>query len=67
MAAMKKINRVALIFVMAVFAVAVVSAQEPAPAPAPSIDKGAASYSTGLSGALICSSFFLSALAFLNH
>lgn len=53
--------------VVAVFAAGVVSAQEPAPAPAPSMDKGAASYSAGLSGALICSSLFLSALSFFRH
>ncbi|KAF9665732.1 hypothetical protein SADUNF_Sadunf16G0154400 [Salix dunnii] len=48
-----------------------VSAQdigELAPAPAPAVGKGAASYSLGTSGALICcSSLFLSMLALLRH
>ncbi|EEF49154.1 conserved hypothetical protein [Ricinus communis] len=37
-----------------------------APAPSPSIDEAAA-YSSGISRAMICSSFVLSLLAFLRH
>ncbi|KAJ6896054.1 hypothetical protein NC651_022322 [Populus alba x Populus x berolinensis] len=40
---------------------------ELAPAPAPGMDKGAASFSHGMSGPLICSSLFLSVLALLRH
>ncbi|KAF2293587.1 hypothetical protein GH714_003105 [Hevea brasiliensis] len=59
----------AVVFLVAVFAAASVSAQDLgdlAPAPAPAMDKGAA-YSLGMSGAVICSSLFLSMLAFLKH
>jgi len=56
--------------VMAMLASVAVSAQdlgELAPAPAPGKDKGAASFSLGMSGALICSSLFLSMLSLLRH
>ncbi|WRX08563.1 hypothetical protein QQP08_001050 [Theobroma cacao] len=47
---------------------AMASAQDfgAAPAPSPSMDKGAA-YSLGMSGAAICSSLLLSALALLRQ
>ncbi|KAL9404859.1 hypothetical protein Peur_001831 [Populus x canadensis] len=60
----------AAVLVMAMFASVDVSAQdfgEMAPAPAPAFGAGAASYSFGTSGALICSSLFLSMLALLRH
>ncbi|KAG5238495.1 hypothetical protein IMY05_009G0049500 [Salix suchowensis] len=60
----------AAVVVAAMLASAAVSAQdfgEPAPAPAPGMDKGAASFSSGTSGALICSSLFFSMLALLRH
>ncbi|KAF2293598.1 hypothetical protein GH714_003169 [Hevea brasiliensis] len=63
------IESLAVVFLVAVFAAASVSAQDLgdlAPAPAPAMDKGAA-YSLGMSGAVICSSLFLSMLAFLKH
>lgn len=56
--------------VMAMLASVAVSAQdlgELAPAPAPGMDNGAASFFLGKSGALICSSLFLSMLAVLRH
>ncbi|EEF49157.1 conserved hypothetical protein [Ricinus communis] len=62
---------VAVVFLLAALAAvaATVSAQDLgnlAPAPAPSMDKGAA-YSLGMSGAVICSSLFLSMVALLKH
>ncbi|KAJ9158560.1 hypothetical protein P3X46_024130 [Hevea brasiliensis] len=55
----------ALVFLVAVLAAAgAASAQDLAPAPAP--DQGAA-FSLGMSGAVICSSLFLSMLALLKH
>ncbi|KAF2293606.1 hypothetical protein GH714_003235 [Hevea brasiliensis] len=59
----------AVVFLVAVFAAASVSAQDLgdlSPAPSPAMDKGAA-YSLGMSGAVICSSLFLSMLALLKH
>ncbi|KAK2637085.1 hypothetical protein Ddye_031877 [Dipteronia dyeriana] len=53
--------------IMAVFSAAAVmsvSAQEISPAPAPSIGDG---YSLSMSGAVICSSLFVSMLALLKH
>ncbi|CAN0864622.1 hypothetical protein LINGRAHAP2_LOCUS9000 [Linum grandiflorum] len=38
-----------------------------APSPAPSLDTGAGSFSAGASGAVICSSLVLSALALLRN
>ncbi|KAJ4711645.1 Meiosis arrest female protein [Melia azedarach] len=58
-----------LMFAMAVFSAIVLSASAQdfaAPAPSPAQDTGAA-YSAGVSGAVICSSLLLSALAFLKH
>ena len=60
----------AAVLVTVMFASVAVSAQdfgELAPAPAPVVGKGVASYSLGTSGALICSSLFLSLLALLRH
>ncbi|CAN1342645.1 hypothetical protein LINPERPRIM_LOCUS39527 [Linum perenne] len=54
-----------LLAVVAIFAAAV-SAQELAPAPAPSVDQGAG-YTMGASGAMICSSLFLSLVAMLRN
>jgi hypothetical protein len=54
--------------VMAMLASVAVSAQDLGElAPAPGKDKGAASFSLGMSGALICSSLFLSMLSLLRH
>jgi len=56
--------------VMAMLASVAVSAQDLgklAPVPAPGMDKGAASFALGMSGALICSSLFLSMLSLLRH
>ncbi|CAK7330817.1 unnamed protein product [Dovyalis caffra] len=64
----------AAVLIMAIFASFLVSAQDfgelsptPAPAPGPGMDKGASTYSFGMSGALICSSLFFSLLALLRH
>ncbi|KAG5222955.1 hypothetical protein IMY05_C1888001500 [Salix suchowensis] len=60
----------AAVLVTVMLASVAVSAQdfgEMAPAPAPVVGKGVASYSFGTSGALICSSLFLSLLALLRH
>ncbi|CAN1342644.1 hypothetical protein LINPERPRIM_LOCUS39527 [Linum perenne] len=56
-----------LLAVVAIFAAAV-SAQElaPAPAPSPVPDQGAG-YTMGASGAMICSSLFLSLVAMLRN
>ncbi|KAH7570678.1 hypothetical protein ACOSP7_019009 [Xanthoceras sorbifolium] len=69
MAALKGSSSSALVLaaiIMVVFSAAVssVSAQELAPAPAPNAGDG---YSLGMSGAVICSSLFLSMLALLKH
>ncbi|KAJ4828007.1 hypothetical protein Tsubulata_006197 [Turnera subulata] len=68
--AFAEMRSLAVVLLVAIFAAAAAASAQDlggfAPAPAPSMDKGAA-YSFGISGAVICSSLLLSALALLKH
>ncbi|KAJ4828008.1 hypothetical protein Tsubulata_006198 [Turnera subulata] len=69
MAPMSMFKAVAIVLIVAMYASGVRGQDfEMAPAPAPTMDKGAAAYSFGMSGPMICSSLMLSLLALLlNH
>ncbi|EEF35626.1 conserved hypothetical protein [Ricinus communis] len=69
MAQINTFKGMASLFLVVAMYFASVEAQElgMAPAPSPTMDKGAAAYSFGISGAMICTSLVFSLLAFLKH
>ncbi|EEF49153.1 conserved hypothetical protein [Ricinus communis] len=68
MAPLRTLKAMASLLLVVAMYFSSVEAQEfgMAPAPSPTMDKGAAAYSFGISGAMIFSSLVLSILAFLK-